>query len=99
MANKTKVVTGKTNLSATKTKGKKMPGKANVLACVSVYKPTIYLDNKQIPKGIDSAQIGSKVQMVVTGKIISTSERQDRDGKNRSISIEIDKIKPKKGGK
>lgn len=74
---------------------KKIPGKtAASIGTPQSYKPTIYLDDKQIPKGISGAKVGSKVQMVVTGKIVSTSERQDKGGKNRSVSIEIDKIKP-----
>lgn len=92
----------KGNSSVAKSKsgaGKKITGKTNVLGKVPIYKPKIYLDDKQIPKEIDGAKVGSKVQMVVTGKIVSTSERQDRDGKNRSVSIEIDNIKPEKGGK
>lgn len=92
-----KLATKKTS-AKTGTKGKKTPGKSNVLASeLQAYKPTIYLDDKQIPAGMKNAKVGSSVNLVVTGKIISKSERSDRDGTSNSVQIEIGKMQPGKG--
>ena len=94
MVKKSTPKTNKTvSTKSTKTQAKKIPGKSTVTTgnCPT-YKPSIYLDNGQIPKNMIS-KVGSKVNLVVTGKIVSTSERADKQGKTKSISIEIDKIK------
>jgi len=76
---------------------KKMTGKsATADAKCPVYKPTIYLDDNQIPSALKGAKVGSSVNVVVTGKIIGKSERTDKDGTSNSMQIEVGKIQPKK---
>lgn len=87
--------TGK-QTKATPAKPKKMTGKSNLAEKVPEYKPTIYLDDKQIPSALKGAKVGSSVNVVVTGKIIGKSERTDRDGTSNSMQIEVAKIQPKK---
>ncbi len=74
-------------------KTKTITGKSAIERKMPTYKPSIYLDDKQIPKDMDKIGVGKTIQMLVTGKIVSTTERQDKGGKNHSMSIEIDKIK------
>jgi|GEM_PF-3342881 len=91
----------KPTTSKSTSKTKKMPGKSDVArAKVPVYKPTIYLDDGQIPKDIQGAKVGSTVNFMVSGKVVSKTERSDTSGTNNSVSIEVNKIQPnKKGGK
>ena len=62
--------------AATKTKtpakkpGKKIPGKSTVMASPEMYKPSIYLDDGQIPKDLKGAKVGDTVTLQVTGKEI-----------------------------
>lgn len=81
---------------ATPAKPKKMTGKSNIAEKVAEYKPTIYLDDNQIPSALKGAKVGSSVNVVVTGKIIGKSERTDKDGTSNSMQIEVAKIQPKK---
>lgn len=91
---------GKGKTTKTNSKGtKKTAGKSNVLASPEVYKPTIYLDDGQIPAELKNSKVGKTVNLVVTGKIISKSERSDTDGTSNSMSIEVGKIKDNKKGK
>ena len=79
---------------------KKMSGKSVLAEKVPEYKPTIYLDDKQIPSALKGAKVGSSVNVVVTGKIIGKSERTDKDGTSNSMQIEVGKMDvAKKGGK
>lgn len=77
---------------------KKMKGKSNAVdKTAPVYKPSIYLDDKQIPKALKDAKPGTTVQFMATGKVLSKSERL---GEGQSLSIELDKMtaSPKKRG-
>ena len=88
-----------TKATAKTAKAKKMTGKSNAVDC-PVYKPTIYLDDNQIPSALKGAKVGSSVNVVVTGKIIGKSERTDKDGTSNSMQIEVGKMDvAKKGGK
>lgn len=78
---------------------KKMTGKSHKAETVPMYKPSIYLDGKQIPKELKDAKPGQKVQVMATGKVLRTSEDL---GSGKSISLELDKMTAspkKKGGK
>lgn len=61
-----------------------------------VFKPSLYMDDSQIPKHIGKAQVGDKVKIVVEGRVVSKSERNDAyTGRMRkSVSLDIDKMKP-----
>jgi len=75
-------------------KTKKMPGKsvANTPSMVE-YKPSIYLENGQIPKGMEKAKVGSKVKLTVEATVISHTERESRHGgKTNEVSLEIQKV-------
>jgi hypothetical protein len=63
-----------TSKAATKTpaktdtkKPKKLPGKSNIME-PEVHKPSIYLDDNQIPKELKGAKVGDTVKLEVTGK-------------------------------
>jgi hypothetical protein len=78
---------------------KKVAGKSNKEETMPAYKPSIYLDGKQIPKELKNAKPGAKVEFMATGKVLRTSEDL---GAGKSISIELDKMSAhpkKKGGK
>ena len=88
--NKKPSAKNKANVNSKKsvTKPKKMADKTN-------YKPTLYRDDNQIPKEVQGVDVGTTVNFMVTGKVISKSERSDRKGTSNSVSIEVDKIQPK----
>ena len=90
--------TGKQTKATAKTaKAKKITGKSvTAEAKCPVYKPTIYLDDNQIPSALKGAKVGSSVNVVVAGKIIGKSERTDKDGTSNSMQIEVGRIQPKK---
>lgn len=77
---------------------KKMTGKSLAKANVNVpaYKPSIYLDDKQIPKSLANTKPGTKVTLQVTGQVVSRSERV---GGPSSVSIELSKITAPAPGK
>ena len=80
--------------AATPKKTKKMPGKsvANALPTIE-YKPSIYLENGQIPKGMEKAKVGSKVKLVVEATVVSRTERESKhSGKSNEVSLEIQKV-------
>lgn len=60
-----------------------------------VWKPSIWLDDKQIPKELKDAKPGTKVEMTVVGKVVSKSEHLD----GGSMSIEFEKMAATKKGK
>jgi len=72
---------------------KKLPGKTNVIASSEDYKPSIYLDDGQIPKELKGAKVGDTVNLMVTGKVIRKSESQDTGGISNSLAIEMGSIK------
>ena len=72
---------------------KKLPGKSSVMTSPEVYKPSIYLDDNQIPKELKGAKVGDTVKLEVTGKVIRKSESQDRDGVSNSLGIEMGSIR------
>lgn len=78
----------------------KMAGKSTPKApAMPEYKPSLYLDGKQVPKALKDAKPGATVTITGTAKVTSKSERL---GGDCSISIELDKMavvqgKPKKG--
>ena len=77
----------------------KMAGKSAPKATpMPEYKPSLYLDGKQVPKALRDVKPGAKVTVTATAKVISKSERLGGDS---SISIELDWMavsqgKPKK---
>lgn len=74
----------------TKPRMKKVPGKSSkTAASAPVYKPSIYLDNKQIPKELNSAKPGQTVTVTAKAKVTRKSEGT---GGERSVSVELDKI-------
>jgi len=76
-----------------KSTSKKLPGKSNVIAQAEVYKPSIYLDDNQIPKELKGAKVGDTVKLEVTGKIVRRSETQEPGKVSNSVSIEMENIK------
>ncbi len=74
---------------------KKMPGKsiASAMPIAAVYKPTLYLENGQISANMDKAKIGDKVNITIEAKVVSRAERESRSGKNKEISLEVQKVK------
>ena len=73
-------------------KPKKLPGKSAVVAA-EVYKPSIYLDDGQIPKELKGAKVGDTVTLQVTGKVIRRSETADTSGVSNSLGIEMGSVK------
>lgn len=72
---------------------KKVPGKSsmNAISEPTMYKPTLYLENKQIPSSV--GKVGQKVLLTVEAKVARMVERQDGKGKTREVSLEIQKMK------
>lgn len=62
-----------------------------------MYKPTMWLDGKQVPKELAGAKPGDTVTMTVQAKVTRKSESL---GGEHSVSVELDKMavqpKPKK---
>ena len=78
--------------AAAKKSAKKLPGKSAVVAA-EVYKPSIYLDDGQIPKELKGAKVGDTVTLQVTGKVIRRSETADTSGVSNSLGIEMGSVK------
>jgi hypothetical protein len=74
---------------------KKMPGKSisSGLAKVPAYKPTLYLENGQIPASIDKKKVGDKASITVDVKVMSKTERENRSGRTREVSLEVQAVK------
>lgn len=68
---------------------KKVRGKSVKLIPESVYKPSIYLDEKQVPAELKEAPVGKPVKLDVTAKLLS---RTDCAGGTSSVHLEIDSI-------
>jgi len=82
----------------TKTK-KKIPGKSAVGVNPPVYKPTMWLESKQIPKELAATDVGKTVNLNVTAKIVRRTE--DARGPS-SVNLELNSIgvvQPKKSKK
>ena len=87
-----------TKKTAAKTsKPKEIPGKSvtkNKAVEAEVWKPSIYLDDKQIPSAFKDAKVGQSVTMTVTAKIVGKSQSESDGGVSNSLRMEFDKIKP-----
>lgn len=93
-------VKGKDTKKSDKNPAKNLPGKSVIAAIAQVYKPSIYLDDGQIPKELKGAKVGDTVTLQVTGKVIRKSETADTSGISNSLGIEMGSIKtPGKKGK
>lgn len=69
--------------------GKRMKGKGMV-SKPATYKPTLYLDNGNIPASIKNTKPGSRVSMTVEGKI---TRRSEETGGTTRVDVEISRIK------
>jgi hypothetical protein len=93
---------GKSSKGAPKGKPmKKTTGKSAVKKQMATpeYKPSIWLDGKQIPKELANAKPGATVTITAKAKLVSKSERL---GSGDSVSVELDAMNvtaPKKPGK
>lgn len=82
---------------------KKMRGKSVVTVETPVYKPTLYLENNQVPKELIQAKPGETVVFQVKGKIQS---KREEAGNHKAVTVEVQalslpgkkKITPKKKG-
>ena len=83
---------------------KKMRGKSIAAVEAPVYKPTLYLENNQVPKELIQAKPGETVVLQVKGKIQS---KREETGNHKAVTVEVQalslpgKKKPvskKKGG-
>lgn len=79
-------------VQAKKPSSKKVPGRSSVTEDMPLYKPSIYLDNGQIPKELKGAKVGDKVTLQVTGKIIRKTESADTNGVSNTVGIEMGSI-------
>jgi len=78
-----------------KAKPKKITGKSvTSIPKDQEYKPTIYLDDKQIPSTLKDAKVGSTVSFMVNAKVVGKSQRDDGSGVSNSLQIEVNKINP-----
>lgn len=86
----------KTAAKSSANKPKKMPGKsvAKEKAMVEDYKPSIYLDDKQIPTALKNAKVGQNVTLTVSAKIVGKSQSEDNGGVSNSLRMELNQIKP-----
>lgn len=58
--------------------------------------PTVYVDLSKSDVGeLKGVSIGDKVRVIVTGKVLSISQRADDGGKTGSISIESKDVQVK----
>lgn len=91
MARRNVVARGEKSKVSARTGKKKMPGKSAGApsVCCPTYKPSIYLDDKQIPAGLENAKVGSKVTMQVEVKVTSKSEHEGQSGTSRNIALEL----------
>lgn len=74
---------------------KKVPGKSTPKAeTVAPYKPSLWLDGKQVPKELKGAKYGDTVNMTVKAKVTRVSEGAE----GKSVSVELQKmaVAPKK---
>lgn len=68
---------------------KPVPGKSTPKTeKMPVYKPTVWLDSKQMPKEMKNAQPGDKVNMTVTATV-TDMHKSMRGG---SCTVELDKM-------
>lgn len=83
-----------------KKKGKKTSlGKSMqaVMSAPVIYKPTIYLEDKQIPAGIENVKPGKKVKLEVEATITRKSESAGEKKNTSEIVLEVQSIKTAKG--
>jgi hypothetical protein len=88
MTMKAKKNSGKTSKRG-RSSTKRMKGKGTISKS-PVYKPTLYLDDGNIPTSIRKAKPGSRVSMTVEGKI---SRRSEEAGGTTRVDVEIGRIK------
>jgi hypothetical protein len=65
---------------------KKMRGKSMAAVEVPVYKPTLYLEDNQVPKELIQAKPGETVVLQVKGKIQS---RREEAGNHKAVTVEV----------
>lgn len=71
-------------------KTKKIPGKtASTIEKIPIYKPTMYLDEKQIPKELAGIDVGKSVNLTVKAKLVRRTE--ESNGRS-SVSLELQSI-------
>lgn len=83
------VAEGEPKKSSKKLKGKSI-SEAQADPCE--YKPTIHLDDKQIPSGLRGVKVGKEVDITVKGKIVYKSENQSMDSSKTNMTIELSRI-------
>ncbi|MGB9903466.1 MAG: hypothetical protein ACPLQO_02195 [Desulfotomaculales bacterium] len=70
-------------------KTKKIPGRTTVADKVPVFKPTVYLDEKQIPKELAGMDVGKAVNLTVKAKLV---RRTEESGGQSSVWLELQSI-------
>ncbi len=80
--------------------GKTMKGKSFAAPQIPLYKPRVYFGDGNVPEPLRAAKPGSKVSLVVTGKVVCRTE----DAKGvANVEFEIGKVggreAPGRGGK
>lgn len=64
---------------------------------IEEYKPSLYLDGKNIPDVVNKAKVGDTIEIVTKVKVTSITERDSKDfGKSKSVSLEIQKMNSSK---
>lgn len=71
--------------------GKKPGPIETVKADENTIKPTLYLENEQLPD-LKGKEVGDKITLIAEGKITSHSMNDDTDKKRETYNIKIDKI-------
>ena len=58
------------------------------------YKPSVYIENKQIPKNIKQSKIGDTVTITMQAKIVSKTKRESVNNKvSDEMCLEIQRLK------
>lgn len=72
-------------------KAKKIPGKATAGTAERepIYKPTVYLGEKQIPKELAGTDVGRTVNLTVKAKLV---RRTEESGGQSSVCLEFQSI-------
>lgn len=68
-------------------KGKSTTGQATAAAS---YKPNMWFDGKQIPKGMETAKPGDTITMTVQAKVVRKAEGLGAN--DRSLTVELEKM-------
>ncbi len=68
---------------------KKVPGKSVKQEPVPIYRPTLYLDGKQVPADLAQVKPGKKVTLEVVARVVRKAEEA---GGVSSVNLELQKV-------